>query len=194
MAFPWAFAGTLAAGIFGAAGAASANRARAKEARLDREFQERMSSTAYQRQTKDLSAAGLNRILGYTKGGPASTPGGAMAQQQDIITPAISTALQTRRLNQEIKNMKQAEKDAHAHTDLNRALATRGWSDAYMSQLELQNRWKIFGGPKGDIYRAYKDLGTFGTSAYMLDKYGRSKNTKKPMDFRLFRNFKRPGD
>ncbi len=90
--------GSFLGGLFG-------NKAKRREAARNRAFQERMSSTAYQRQTKDLELAGLNRILGYTKGGPASTPGGAMAQQADIVTPAVSTALQTKRLHQELKNM-----------------------------------------------------------------------------------------
>ncbi|MEM2002011.1 MAG: hypothetical protein QXT77_05135 [Candidatus Methanomethylicaceae archaeon] len=47
----------------------------AREARKNREWQEKMSNTAYQRAAIDLEKAGLNRVLAL--GSPASTPSGA---------------------------------------------------------------------------------------------------------------------
>ena len=87
-------------------GGKRANVASAKQAQINRDFQERMSSTAHQREVQDLRAAGLNPILSATGGSGASTPSGSTAQQRDIVTPATSTALQLRQQKQELINMR----------------------------------------------------------------------------------------
>ena len=100
--------GNLIGGLFGSSGQSSANQANLQIARENREWQERMSNTAYQRSAKDLEAAGLNRILAI--GQPSSTPAGNIATMQNEKKPlqegvagGITSALAAAKLRQEIK-------------------------------------------------------------------------------------------
>ncbi|AXH76626.1 MAG: DNA pilot protein [Microviridae sp.] len=56
-------------------------------------FQEMMSSTAYQRATKDMTAAGLNPMMMFGGGSAASTPAGAQPSQTGQFGQSISTAV-----------------------------------------------------------------------------------------------------
>lgn len=58
----------------------------AGQAQMNRDFQQQMSSTAYQRSSADMKAAGLNPMMMFGSGGAASTPGGSAAS---IGTPSV---------------------------------------------------------------------------------------------------------
>ncbi len=74
----------------GLLGQQNANDSNAKQASLNRRFQERMSNTQHQRAVTDMRKAGLNPIL--AAGNPNSSPGGAQAQMGNIGTAAMEGA------------------------------------------------------------------------------------------------------
>lgn len=121
------FLGSAVGGALTYAGAREANRTNLKIAREQMDFQERMSSTAYQRAMQDMRQAGLNPILAYNQGG-ASSPLGASAHMQNELAPAVSSALDAKRAAAEVRNLNEQNKNLRAQnaqiesqTALNRA-------------------------------------------------------------------------
>lgn len=102
-------AGALIAGGSSIVGGLLSGAFSSRQATMNRNFQERMSNTSYQRSMADMRAAGLNPILAYKTGG-ASTPSGAQGSMPDPITPGINSALAVTRQNAEVKNIKQTTK------------------------------------------------------------------------------------
>ena len=119
------------------------------EARTDRrlqeqrDFQERLSGSAYQRAVTDMRQAGINPILAYKQGG-ASSPGGgsspgisapgqsapaASTPSVNVLSPAVASALKARRVFAEVANLEEQNKNIQSQNlnlaEQNRAIAAR---------------------------------------------------------------------
>jgi len=162
---------TLLGGAMASKGQQKANEMNLKIARENRAFQERMSSTAYQRSATDLQAAGLNRILAL--GSPATTPSGSLAIMQneeaamgEAIAEAPGSAMAIRTQRQQIKlaiaqtgNVSQSEATSRAQ-ELG-IIATTKLNTAKAASAELQNSiyrdlQDAYGGKGGDKSSARK--------------------------------------
>jgi hypothetical protein len=98
--------GAAIGGGLGLVGQRMANKSNIEEAAKNRDWQERMSNTSYQRAMHDMRAAGLNPMLAFMKGG-ASTPGGGQgAGMENELGTAANSAKDMKRMSDEARRMK----------------------------------------------------------------------------------------
>lgn len=106
------------------ASARQAQAASAAEAQKNRDWQEHMSNTSYQRGIADMKAAGLSPMLAYSQGG-ASTPSGStgigfQAQYQNVLGGAVDAFNRSRDTSANVGLKKEQETQATSAADLNR--------------------------------------------------------------------------
>lgn len=116
-----AMAGASAGGgVASALGASEANAANMELGGQQMAFQERMSSTAYQRAVADMRAAGVNPALAYQMGG-ASTPYGALPVMSNVnagIPSAVSSAIEGYQTGKQLDLLKAQVDNAKANNVL----------------------------------------------------------------------------
>ncbi len=133
--------GPIGTAVSSAWGASRKNEQAKAAAQKQMSFQENMSSTGYQRSMADMRAAGLNPILAYRQGG-ASSPGGSSYQPENVIGPAITTALAAKRLKADLKNIAADTKKKKAEEYTTRALGHKANVDREISKTQADIlRW-----------------------------------------------------
>lgn len=99
-------------------GGSQQNKWNREAAQKQMDFQERMSSTAHQREVEDLKAAGLNPILSANSG--ASSPSGASYSAQNIMEGVAANAKELPTMMAQIKNLNQSTNESITRQELNK--------------------------------------------------------------------------
>lgn len=131
--------GAVIGAAAGVGGGLLTNFLNSREVRKQREWMEKMSNTAHQREVEDLRRAGLNPILSATGGNGASTPQGQLIPMEDPIAKGINSALAVRGQASEIALRDAQSKQATSQTLLNETNVGVAESQAALNAANAQH-------------------------------------------------------
>ncbi|AZL82899.1 DNA pilot protein [Apis mellifera associated microvirus 21] len=116
-------------GVLSLIGTDMTNRANRAQAGDMMNFQERMSSTAHQREVADWEAAGFNKIAAMGGSG-ASSPTGAMAVMQNELEAGVASAREAFQLELAGKKVENETETTKSLKELNSALKEKALTEA----------------------------------------------------------------
>lgn len=151
--------GSLLVGGLSAVGGMFNNRSNERMADKQMRFQERMSNTAVQRSVQDYIAAGLNPALAYER--QASSPGGSVAQMEDIVGKGVSSAMAAKRMQAELKLVQeQTEKTANerASAMYDALVKENTFEERVKTEISRLRQERELMGPAQDLAKAEAEL------------------------------------